>query len=122
MKRCALLSRGTDMELGEMVYEKIKKLIADGVTEFYSTGAGGFCDLCEGAARELGARVVFVPYDEEGIKKNDLSCYSGMICLFNIFRGINSEEIDSWVAENCDMSLCAEADRLIVNEKNRLMN
>lgn len=105
MKRCGIIGQGTDMELGKQVYESIKKLIADGVTEFYSTGANEFCALCEKAARELGAKIIFVPYSECDIEKRDLSRYSGMICLFNIYSAIDADATDRWIAENCDVLL-----------------
>ncbi|MFR8404265.1 MAG: hypothetical protein ACLVC7_05280, partial [Monoglobus pectinilyticus] len=45
------------------IYTEIEKLIKMGITDFYSGGMGNFDKMCEVAVKDLGGKIIFVPYN-----------------------------------------------------------
>ncbi len=58
------------MGIENKIYLTAKKLINNGIIEFYSGGMGNFDKLCEKAVKKLGGKIIFVPYNIKAVKKN----------------------------------------------------
>lgn len=82
MKRCVFIGHRDYIAIENDVYLAIKKLIDKGVSEFYSGGMGNFDKLCEKAAKQLGGKIIFIPYNVRQIKENDRIWYNNIICPF----------------------------------------
>ena len=90
------------------IYTEIEKLIKMGITDFYSGGMGNFDKMCEVAVKDLGGKIIFVPYNIKQIKKKDKLWYDAIICPFGAkaYYKFDIPNRNKWIVNNCDICLC----------------
>ena len=106
--KCCFIGHRDSVGIEEEIYTQIAKLIKMGVTEFYSGGMGNFDKMCEKAVKELGGKIVFVPYNKSRIKEEDKSWYDSIICPFGekFYSKFDIPNRNKWLVDNCDICLC----------------
>lgn len=108
MKKCMFIGHRDSNGIEEKIYSVIKKLINNGITEFYSGGMGNFDKMCERIAKELGGRITFIPYNIKQIKQDDRLWYNDIICPFGekSYSKFDIPNRNKWMVEACDICIC----------------
>lgn len=107
MKSCCFIGH-RDCNLEKEIFNSIKKLISDGVTQFYSGGMGDFDKKCEKAVKELGGKIIFVPYNTKQIKPSDELWYDEIININGekAYAKFDIPKRNKWLVDNCNICLC----------------
>lgn len=106
--KCCFVGHRDIVGIKDLIYSEIKRLIKFGVNEFYSGGMGNFDRMCEMVTRDLGGKLIFVPYNIKQIKEKDKLWYDDIICP-NIHKSYSKYDIpnrNKWMVNNCDIILC----------------
>lgn len=108
MRKCAFIGHRDCPEIEKEICEEIRKLICFGVTEFFSGGMGRFDKMCEVAVKELGGKIIYVPYNIKQIKEKDKVWYDNIICPFGYkpYSKFDIPNRNKWLVQNCDVFLC----------------
>ena len=106
--RCCFIGHSDSVGIEEKINEEVKKLLNAGINEFYSGGMGNFDKICEKVVKELGGRIVFVPYNISRINESDKFWYDEIICPFGNKKYYNSDipKRNQWLVDNCEFCLC----------------
>ena len=76
---CSFIGHRDSVNVEERVYEEIKKLISEGVTEFYSGGMGNFDKICGKIVKKIRGKITFIPYNDKQVKIWDKLFYEDII-------------------------------------------
>ncbi|MBO5059751.1 MAG: hypothetical protein J6C82_02390 [Clostridia bacterium] len=108
MKKCCFAGHRDAFGIEKDVYAVIKMLMEHGITEFYSGGMGNFDKLCEKAAKDLGGKVIYVPYNIDCLKMVNTARYDNVICPFGEkeYEKCDIPLRNNWLVDNTDMALC----------------
>jgi len=90
MLKCGFIGHRDSFGIEDKVYSEIRKLMESGIREFYSGGMGNFDKICERAVKELGGKIVFVPYNLKAVKSEDIEWYDEIICPSYTFFATNT--------------------------------
>ena len=106
--KCCFIGHRDSKDIEEEVYEEVNKLINWGVDVFYSGGMGNFDKMCEKIVKELGGKIVFVPYNVSRIKESDKLWYDEIICPFGCkkYSDYDIPLRNRWLVDNCEICLC----------------
>jgi len=106
--KCCFIGHRDSVGIEGEIYALIERLIKMGVTDFYSGGMGNFDKMCEKAAKALGGRILFVPYNKSRIKEEDKRWYDYIICPFGekFYTKFDIPNRNKWLVDNCDICLC----------------
>lgn len=104
--KCGFIGHSDSFGIELSIYSEIKKLIASGVTEFYSGGMGNFDKMCEKIAKELGGKVTLIAYSSKQIKKQAM--YDYVICSFGDkpYSKYDIPNRNKLLVDSCDILLC----------------
>ena len=107
-KRCSFIGHRDTKGIENKIYIFISDLIKNGINEFYSGGMGNFDKMCEKAAKKLGGKIIFVPYNIKQIKLRDKLWYDEIICPFGekLYSKFDIPDRNKWIVDNCDVFLC----------------
>lgn len=106
--KCCFVGHRDAFGIEDLVYAAIRRLINNGITDFYSGGMGNFDKMCESAVRHAGGTLTFVPYNESQVKENDKLWYDNIVCPFGkkTYSIYDIPNRNKWVVDNCDVVLC----------------
>lgn len=105
--KCCFVGHRDSVGIEEKIYTAIKKLIANDVTDFYSGGMGNFDKQCERIVKELGGKIIFIPYNMKCIKKEDKLWYDAIICPFGNkpYAKFDIPNRNRWLVDQSDIIL-----------------
>jgi len=108
MLKCGFIGHRDSFGIEDKVYSEIRKLMESGIREFYSGGMGNFDKICERAVKELGGKIVFVPYNLKAVKSEDIEWYDEIICPFGskAYEKSDIPKRNEWLVATCDVFLC----------------
>jgi len=108
MKKCCFIGHRDIIGIEMQVYTEIKLLMQSGITQFYSGGMGNFDKMCKKSVKELGGKIVFVPYNLKQVKEKDRTWYNKIVCPFGTkaYSKFDIPNRNKWLVENCDIFLC----------------
>ncbi len=106
--KCCFIGHRDSMGLEEVIYVHIKKLIKAGVKDFYSGGMGNFDKMCEKAVKDLSGKIIYIPYNQSRIKKQDRQWYDYIICPLGdkFYERFDIPKRNRWLVDNTDICLC----------------
>lgn len=106
--RCSFIGHRDSIGIEDEIYDNIKKLMKIGITDFYSGGMGNFDKMCERTVKKLGGKIIFVPYNKNIIKDEDILWYNHIICPFGdkFYSKFDIPNRNKWIVEYCDIFLC----------------
>lgn len=107
-KRVFFIGHRDIIGIEKNIITEIKKLIQGETIEFYSGGMGNFDKMCEGAVKELGAKIIFIPYNIKQIKEKDRLFYDEIICPFGnkAYSKFDIPNRNKWLVKMCDICFC----------------
>ena len=105
---CCFIGHRDCVGIEKEIYMQIEKLMRHKDILFYSGGMGNFDKLCEKAVKDLGGKIVFVPYNIKQIKEKDKRWYDHIVCPFGDkpYSKFDIPKRNQWLVDQCNICLC----------------